>query len=586
MSIETRGLLAVAALVALVSLAGAEFYASVLATMGIYALLGLSLVILALSGQVSLGHAAFMGLGAYASALLVARTGLPPAVGLLAGLGVSGAAAWLIGSATSSLRGHFLALTTLAWGIALAVCFRAAGDWTGGASGLAGIAPFTLFGVSLSAPRPMAMLSWGCALLVVFAVLRVQRSRTGRALGAVRQQELMAESFGISVSRMRLWTFVVSAMVAGWAGGLYAHYLGFISPSPFDLSGSIKGLMIAVVGGELSALGALAGTGIVEGLNWVLQAVLPAVSSSASSLEPLFYGVLIITVMLFFPEGLWTRVDRVLATRGARPNGTALNSRLNTAPAPGGEPVLDVDQVGVSFGGVKALDGVSFRLYAGEVLGLIGPNGAGKSTCFDVISGVNERHAGQVRLHGEPLAQARARGRLARSFQHTRLLEDRTVLDNVMLGAFRRTRNGVLAAVFGRDTRDEGAIAASARDCLARVGLAEGAQRLVETLSLGERRLVEVARALMADPEVLLLDEPAAGLRRADRERLVALIRALHAQGCTIVLVEHDMDIVMALATRVVVLDRGRLIADAAPAAVRRDPRVIEAYLGTGDETC
>lgn len=586
MSIEARWLLAVAALIALVSLAGAEFHASVLATMGIYALLGLSLVILALSGQVSLGHAAFMGLGAYASALLVLRTGLPPVVGLLAGLLVSGAAAWLIGSVTSSLRGHFLALTTLAWGIALAVCFRAAADWTGGASGLSGIAPFTLGGLSLSAPRPMALLSWGCALLVILAIVRVQRSRAGRALGAVRQQELMAESFGISVSRVRLWTFVASAMVAGWAGGLYAHYLGFISPSPFDLSGSIKGLMIAVVGGELSAFGALAGTGIVEGLNWVLQAVLPAVSSSASSLEPLFYGVLIISVMLFFPEGLWTRLDRVLAVRWSRPSGGTLAPRPVTAADDAGQALLEVDRVGVSFGGVKALSDVSFRLHRGEVLGLIGPNGAGKSTCFDVISGANPRHTGRVRLRGEPLGVARASGSLARSFQHTRLLEDRTVLDNVMLGAFRRTRSGVLAAVLGLDAVDEAAVAGSARDCLARVGLAQSAQRLVETLSLGERRLVEVARALMADPEVLLLDEPAAGLRRADRERLVALIRTLHGQGCSIVLVEHDMDIVMALATRVVVLDRGQLIADAAPAAVRRNPRVIEAYLGMGDGTC
>jgi branched-chain amino acid transport system permease protein len=565
---ELRILTLVAAAVGCLVWLGADYHASILATVGLYAMLGLSLVILGLSGQVSLGHAAFMGLGAYGSALVSLRLAASPWLGLIAGVLLACATSFVIGWITRNLRGHFLALTTLAWGITLAVCFRASGDLTGGASGLGGVPALTLLGQPLSSARLAASLNWTILLLAIGGTVALQRSRAGRAMSAVRQQELMAECFGISVGRVRLAALVGSAALAALAGGLYAHYIGFISPSPFDLSGSIKGLMIAVVGGELSALGAILGTSFVEGLNWALQSALPRLSASASAMEPVFYGLVLIAVMALFPDGLLSRLERRLARRQIR-CGEPLPPH-DRQQAPGGT-VLALEGVGVSFGGVRALDDVTFQLARGEVLGLIGPNGAGKSTAFDVITGLNRRHDGQVTVpasDGAGLA-------LARSFQHTRLLEDRTVLENVMLGA---------------DSRDaavpEATLAATAQACLGRVGLPGHALRLAGTLTLGERRLVEVARALAADPEVLLLDEPAAGLRQGERQTLARLIRDLHASGRTILLVEHDMDLVMGCATRIVVLDRGRVIADGSPECIRRHPAVVEAYLGGTEFAC
>lgn len=573
MNIENRILLAFALGLGGALLFGPEYLASILATMGLYALLGLSLVVLGLTGQVSLGHAAFMGLGAYASGLLATRWGVTPWLGLIAGVFVAVAAALLIGLATRGLRGHFLALATLAWGIALAVCFRATGDLTGGASGMGGIPALQLAGFSLSSPAPASCAIWLAVFGIVLSILRLQRSRLGRMLAAVRSQELMAHCFGLPVERLRLGLLVVSAAIAALAGGLYAHYLGFISPSPFDLNGSIKGLMIAVTGGELSALGALFGTTFVEGLNWLLQSVLPKLSANAGALEPVFYGVVLIGVMRLFPEGLLAPVERRLA---ARPKEAASSPLPNVQrPSSPGVPLLTLHGVGVSFGGVRALDSVSFDLRQGEVLGLIGPNGAGKSTAFDVISRMNRRHDGTVQFHGQAKGERFEGVRLARSFQHTRLLEDRTVLENVMIGV---------------DTRGfrivEAAAAATALECLVFVGMAAQAQQLAGTLPLGERRLIEVARALATDPQLLLLDEPAAGLRHEDRVRLARLIHDLRTAGRTILLVEHDMDIVMQCADRIVVLDRGRVIAVGEPQAIRENAVVIEAYLGGSELTC
>ncbi|MNK53289.1 Glutamine transport ATP-binding protein GlnQ [compost metagenome] len=558
---------------------GPAFHASVLATVGIFALLGLSLVLLGLSGQVSLGHAAFMGLAAYTSSIVALRFDLSSWLSMTSGILATMGVAFLLGLATLRLRGHFLALTTLAWGIAIAACFRAAGDLTGGASGLRGVPGLAILGFSLVEPNRMGLLIWACVVLVMLAMVRVQRSRVGRAFSALRNQEGMAEAFGVAIGVVRLQAFVASAGIAGLAGGLYAHYFGFISPSPFELSGSIKALMIAVVGGELHPVGALIGAFTVEGLSWLLQDTLPLMFSSAGSVELIVYGMILIAVMVWFHDGIWSYIQRRLSPPCHRVPASPLSRR----PAQvGKETLLDVQNISVHFGGLRALDGVSFEVRSGEIVGLIGPNGAGKSTAFDVISGARRCDDGTVRLFGAHLPAQRlvVRAGLSRSFQHTKLIDELPVLENVMMGGYQRSHTGYWAAVLGANAMEERQLAATALDCLKRVGLDAMASSPAANLSLGQRRLVEVARALAADPHLLLLDEPAAGLRQADRVVLARLLKKLNSEGLTILIVEHDMDLVMSCADRLVVLDRGRKIADGSPAQVRSNAAVIEAYLG------
>ncbi|MNV29282.1 Lipopolysaccharide export system ATP-binding protein LptB [compost metagenome] len=459
------------------------------------------------------------------------------------------------------------------------MCLRAAGDLTGGASGLRGVPPLHIGAFSLVDANRMGLLIWGCVGAVLLAMLRVRDSRVGRAFSALRSQEGMAESFGVRIGTVRLQAFVASAGIAGLAGSLYAHFFGFISPSPFELSGSIKALMIAVIGGELHPAGALLGAFTVEGLGWVLQDMLPRIGAAANNLELVVYGLILIAVMVWFHDGLWPGIARRLGARRQRVVSQPLPHREDHTHA---ASLLDVRDVSVRFGGLHALDSVSFEVRRGEIVGLIGPNGAGKSTAFDVVSGARRSQAGSVRLFGEPLPPQRlvARAGLSRSFQHTRLVDELPVLDNVMMGGYQRSRAGYWAAVFGLNEAEERQLAATALQCLERVVLGAVAASQAATLSLGQRRLVEVARALAADPHLLLLDEPAAGLRQADRVVLARLLKKLNTEGMTILIVEHDMDLVMACADRLVVLDRGRKIADGPPAQVRCDAAVVEAYLG------
>ena len=557
------------------------FYVGIFAYAGIYALAAIGLVLLLQAGQISLGQAAFMGLGAYGSALLARAYGIDSVLTLILSVAFTALVAALIGFITLRLRGHYLPLATLAYGIAFSSAFTAWHDVTGGASGLDKIPPLSLFGHALTDDRLYTQLVWGIVLLAVLGLSRLRTSRIGRAIATLESHDGMARSFGVDTAVLRIKVFVFSAMLAALAGGLYVHLLRFVSPSPFALLTSFKLLIMAVVGGPASAVGGVVGALTLESAQWALQDVLARWGASGN-LEVIVFGVILVVMLLKWPQGLSPVLERFLPKAAARPRD---GGGLATAESPAsgqGAVLLDLKGIGIRFGGLQALADVDMQLGRGEFVGLIGPNGAGKTTLFGVISGLLRQTSGEVTLFGSPLPASHRivqRG-VARTFQHVQLVPTLSVIENVALGAYWRTGSGFMRGLFALDAVENRQALASASAALRRVGLEAEADLAAGSLPLGKQRIVEIARALVADPQILLLDEPAAGLRFSEKLMLVKILRQLQAEGVTILLVEHDMELVMGCVERLVVLDRGRIIAQGCPKEVQADPAVIAAYLG------
>jgi branched-chain amino acid transport system permease protein len=395
----------------------------------------------------------------------------------------------------------------------------------------------------------------------------------------------MPEAMGASTFGYKVVMFVVAALLAALSGWLFAHMQRSVNPSPFGIKFGIEYLFMAVLGGIGNVWGAFTGAALVKLTEDQLQTWLPVWFGTSGSYEIVVFGVVLVLALKFAPDGLWPSVDRLL------PRKPRTLAALDAAPLPTrdkparGEMLLEVKAVRKAFGGLVAVNDVDFTIRAGDIVGLIGPNGAGKSTTFNLVSGVLPLTSGEVRLRGERIdglpSREIARRGLSRTFQHVKLVPDMTVLENVALGTYLRTRSGTLAAMLRLDRAEEARALHEAARQLERVGLGAQMHELAGNLALGPQRLVEIARALASDPALLLLDEPAAGLRHKEKQALAAVLRQLKAEGLSLLLVEHDMDFVMNLTDRIVVMEFGTKLVEGTPAQVQASPEVRAAYLGT-----
>jgi branched-chain amino acid transport system permease protein len=561
------------------------FSITLLNFIGIYSLAALGLVLLTgVGGMLSFGQAAFVGIAAYATAWASALHGYSPWLGLILAVILVSAIAALLGAVTLRLEGHFLALSTIAWGLAIYFLFGNI-DGLGQFNGISNVPPISIGPVALNGSVQIFYLIWAIVIAALYLCANLLGSREGRAIRALRGGRIMVESLGINCFRIKLATFVIAAVLSALSGWLYAHLSRFVSPAPFDVNAGILYLLMATVGGMRQLLGAVVGAAVVTLLRNTIQDALPLIAPGVSGqLETVVFAVLFIVLLQRARSGVVPFVLRWLP-KAKPPGPTHYSPPMGRRRQPAkGEPLLRVEGVQRRFGGLLAVNDVSFELKAGEILGLIGPNGAGKSTMFNLITGALRPDSGRITFLGTEITRRPqheiARAGMARTFQHVKLRPKMTLIDNVLLGTYPRTGAGFLAGALRLDRGEERRSRHEALHQLERVGLAERAFEQADTLALGSQRLLEIARALAADPALLVLDEPAAGLRRAEKRELARLFESLRAQGLTILVVEHDMDFVMGLVDRTVVMDFGSKLCEGLPSEIRRDPRVQEAYLG------
>ena len=524
-------------------------------------------VVLGYCGQISLAQAAFFGLGAYGVALGTTDYGLHFFAALPLGIAAALLFGVLLGLASLRLGGHYLAMVTISFQQILTLVLT---NWIGlthGPDGVRGIGRPHVPGLRLEDGDRYLTLCLVVLVCVTWFVWRLKTSRLGRAMQSVRDNEIAASTCGIDVFRTKVLAFAISAVLGGLGGGLYAGARAYISPDEFGFGESIVMLTMALLGGVGSPFGALLGTGLLV--------ILPEWLRFLRNVYLAVYGAAVILIMVFLPDGLWGFTARLRRTAPAIPGHVTPLPLLGQRGTVTDEEVLRIDGLAKHFGGLKALDGVDLAVRRGSTHALIGPNGSGKSTFINVVTGLYRPTAGRITLAGRDVTgtapHERTRAGLARTFQNIRVFRGMTVLENVMVGAERP----------GNDIAERPAeVVERALAALDFVGLRGDAGRMVGTLSYGMQRYVEIARALAGNPQVLLLDEPAAGLNLTEKGELGALLRRLGGHGLTILIVDHDMNLVEQVADHITVLNFGRRIATGTPREVLSHPDVIAAYLG------
>lgn len=533
------------------------------------AVLGLT-VVLGLCGQINLAQAAFFGLGAYVVGLGTADYQLNFWVCLVAGSLLALVAGALLGMSTLKLGGHYLAMVTISFQQIVTLVMINAIWLTRGPDGVSRIGRPSLL------QSQQAFLAFSVAALAVigYLVWHLPDTRLGRAMRAVRDNELAAGVMGVDVFRTKIAAFALSALLGGIGGGLFAGGFSYVSPDQFSFAESIVFLTMALLGGVASPIGAVIGTGLLILIpEWLrfLKAV--------PGLYLAIYGLSVILIIRFMPDGIWGFVSAGIDRLRGKAKAPEAGTPLRLAPArTGGDMVLQVTGLSKHFGGLKAVDNVDIDVRRGGVHALIGPNGSGKTTTLNVLSGLYQATAGKVVLDGTDVTtmppHLRAAAGLGRTFQNIRLFRSMTALENVIIGAERPGNTLVGKA-------DQAALRARAMSALTFVGLGPRAEELITSFSYGHQRLIEIARALAANPTLLLLDEPAAGLNSSEKLELHELLKRIAAQGLTILIIDHDMTLVSEAAQHITVLNFGRRIADGESMAVLRHPDVISAYLGT-----
>lgn len=583
------------------------------------AAIGLNILV-GYQGQVSLGHGGLFAVGAYTSALLATRLDVPVWFCLAAGAAVAGVIGALVALPTLRAKGPYLAMVTVAFSVIIFVVAQNWTDLTKGPEGIKSIPGIPWFGTEirqLRTYRPFGDdgLQIGGSVayfwIVGIAALIVQifagnllSGRWGRTINAVRQSEIASETIGVPVYRWKVGAFALSAVLAGLAGGFFAHQDGYIVSDTFTFNKSVELLVFVILGGARSLFGPVIGATVLVILPELLKTLesfdfMPAAAKPILEHYLLLYGALLIIFLITMPDGMAGALKRIpglarLLPPAPQPETRAVSTLASARGANGssdgtGRAELVADDVKMYFGGLKAVDGVSLTVEPGHIQGLIGPNGSGKSTIVNCLTGVYRPTGGVVRLGDTPMnaltPHSIAGLGVTRTFQNIQLFRDLSVLDNVMMGYHLRMRYGFFDMLLRtrRSVEEEAAFRQQALDLLSFLGLAHLADAEAQSLPYGLQRLVEIARALALDPAVLILDEPAAGVPAGEIAALSDVIRRIRDAGVTILVIEHHMDLVMGISDHVVALDYGRKIAEGTPEEIQADERVIVAYLGDKD---